>query len=192
MLARCAGDDKYYPDRRRAVRAAEATGPASTSPSTRCSRSPSSAGFSQEKFEACLHGPEASATAVNAVRDRGAKQFKVDSTPTFFINGKRSPGAMSIDEIRARSSSRCSEARQSSGAPLPLAARDGRARMKFTRLRLARLQVLRRADRVRDRAGPDRHRRAERLRQVEPGRGAALGDGRKLATRTCAPPAWTT
>ena len=53
--------------------------------------------------------------------------------------------------------------------------------MKLTRLRLTRLQVLRRADRFPDRARPDRRGRAERLRQVEPGRGAALGDGRDLA-----------
>jgi hypothetical protein len=45
----------------------------------------------------------------------------------------------------------------------------------------SRLQVLRRADRLPDRARPDRRGRAERLRQVEPGRGAALGDGRDLA-----------
>ena len=45
----------------------------------------------------------------------------------------------------------------------------------------ARLQILRRADRFHDRAGTDRRGRAERLRQVEPGGGAALGDGRDLA-----------
>ena len=53
--------------------------------------------------------------------------------------------------------------------------------MKLTRSAPARLQVLRRADRLPDRAGPDRRGRAERLRQVEPGRSAALGDGRDLA-----------
>ena len=42
------------------------------------------------------------------------------------------------------------------------------------------LQDLRRSGRRADRAGADRHRRAERLRQVEPRRGAALGDGREL------------
>ncbi len=43
-----------------------------------------------------------------------------------------------------------------------------------------RFQVVRRADRFPDRAGIDRRRRAERLRQVEPRRSAALGDGRGL------------
>ena len=52
--------------------------------------------------------------------------------------------------------------------------------MKFSPPPPSRLQVLRRTRRIRHRTRPDRHRRAERLRQVEPCRGAALGDGRKL------------
>ena len=44
----------------------------------------------------------------------------------------------------------------------------------------ARIQVIRRADRFPDRAGPDRRGRTERLRQVESGRGATLGDGRDV------------
>ena len=27
------------------------------------------------------------------------EQFKVNSTPTFFINGQRQPGSLSIDEL---------------------------------------------------------------------------------------------
>ncbi len=44
----------------------------------------------------------------------------------------------------------------------------------------ARFQVVRRTDRFPDRAGSDRRGRSERLRQIEPGRSAALGDGRIL------------
>ena len=44
-----------------------------------------------------------------------------------------------------------------------------------------RLQVLRGADRFPDRAGAHRRGRPERLRQIEPGRGPALGHGRDLA-----------
>ena len=43
-----------------------------------------------------------------------------------------------------------------------------------------RLQVVRRAHRNPDREGPDGGRRPERLRQVQPAGGAALGDGRDL------------
>ena len=56
------------------------------------------AGFSQEKFDACLKDQKLY-DAVNAVKNRGMEQFKVDSTPTFFINGQRHPGNLSIDEL---------------------------------------------------------------------------------------------
>ncbi len=58
------------------------------------------AGFTQEKFEACLTDQKL-LDDVKAVRDRGAKDFVVKSTPTFFINGGRYPGAMSIAEFSA-------------------------------------------------------------------------------------------
>ena len=56
------------------------------------------AGFSPEKFDAVLKDQKLY-EAVNAVRNRGAETFKVTSTPTFFINGERKPGALSLDEI---------------------------------------------------------------------------------------------
>jgi protein-disulfide isomerase len=58
------------------------------------------AGFSQESFEKCLTDQKL-LNDVRAVRERGSKDFGVDSTPTFFINGNRYPGAMSIDEMSA-------------------------------------------------------------------------------------------
>jgi protein-disulfide isomerase len=58
------------------------------------------AGFSQESFEACLTDQKL-LDEVRAVRERGAKDFGVDSTPTFFINGSRYPGALSIAEMSA-------------------------------------------------------------------------------------------
>src|SRR5690606_35712177 len=58
------------------------------------------AGFSQESFEACLTDQKL-LEDVRSVRERGAKEFAVDSTPTFFINGTRYPGALSIAELSA-------------------------------------------------------------------------------------------
>lgn len=58
------------------------------------------AGFSQESFEACLTDQKL-LDEIRAVRTRGAEEFKVDSTPTFFINGKQYKGAMSIEQISA-------------------------------------------------------------------------------------------
>jgi len=55
-------------------------------------------GMSQEKFDACLQDKELYAK-VNAVFEKASKQFRVDSTPTFFINGKKVSGAMSPAEL---------------------------------------------------------------------------------------------
>ncbi|MFL5156737.1 MAG: DsbA family protein, partial [Microvirga sp.] len=56
------------------------------------------AGVSQEKFESCFKDQKLY-DAVNAVKNRGSDKFKVDSTPTFFINGQRYPGNLTIEEL---------------------------------------------------------------------------------------------
>ncbi len=58
------------------------------------------AGFTQESFEACLTDQKL-LDDVRSVQKRGADEFKVDSTPTFFINGKTYKGALSIEEVSA-------------------------------------------------------------------------------------------
>ena len=58
------------------------------------------AGFSQESFEACLTDQKL-LDDVRAVQKRGADEFKVDSTPTFFINGNTYKGALTIAEMSA-------------------------------------------------------------------------------------------
>ncbi|HYF53988.1 MAG TPA: DsbA family protein [Salinarimonas sp.] len=55
------------------------------------------AGFSQERFESCLKDTKLY-EAVNDVKARGEK-LGVNSTPTFFINGKVHRGNMSIAEL---------------------------------------------------------------------------------------------
>jgi protein-disulfide isomerase len=58
------------------------------------------AGFTQDSFEACLTNQKL-LDDVNAVRTKAADEFGVQSTPTFFINGKRYPGNMSIEIMSA-------------------------------------------------------------------------------------------
>lgn len=58
------------------------------------------AGFSQESFEACLTDQKL-LDDIRAVRERGAKEFSVEATPTFFINGQKYSGAMTIDQMSA-------------------------------------------------------------------------------------------
>lgn len=100
MLARCDGNDKYYPisdllfDQQQNwafVRKPQ-------SPVDALEQIVRQAGFSKEKFEACLKDQNTYA-AINAVKTRGLETFKVDSTPTFFINGTKHNGALSIEEM---------------------------------------------------------------------------------------------
>lgn len=55
------------------------------------------AGFTDESFKACASNQKV-IEGVKAQRDAGAK-FGVTSTPTFFINGEKVTGALSIEEL---------------------------------------------------------------------------------------------
>jgi protein-disulfide isomerase len=55
-------------------------------------------GMSEEKFNACLADRDLYAK-VTQVYDNAAKKYGVNATPTFFINGERVPGAISIEEL---------------------------------------------------------------------------------------------
>ncbi|MFN3656454.1 MAG: DsbA family protein [Pseudolabrys sp.] len=56
------------------------------------------AGFTEQTFNACLSNQKI-LDGIESVRQRAIKVFKVQSTPTFFINGTAYPGALSIDEM---------------------------------------------------------------------------------------------
>jgi len=55
-------------------------------------------GMTQETFERCLKD-QALYDKINIVRDRGAEKFGVNATPTFFINGKRVSGEMTVEQL---------------------------------------------------------------------------------------------
>jgi protein-disulfide isomerase len=56
------------------------------------------AGLSEQDFNSCVSNQKAW-DAMESVRQRGMKEFKVESTPTFFVNGTRVTGAVSIEEF---------------------------------------------------------------------------------------------
>jgi protein-disulfide isomerase len=56
-------------------------------------------GFTPEQTQACLTNQKL-LDDVMAVRQRAAEKFGVDSTPTFFVNGKVHRGEMSVDELK--------------------------------------------------------------------------------------------
>jgi protein-disulfide isomerase len=97
MLARCDGEAKYYPITD-LLFSQQKTWAFSDKPVDALQQMMRQAGFSQEKFESCLRDQKLY-DAVNAVRNRGAEKFNVNSTPTFFINGQRHSGNLSIADI---------------------------------------------------------------------------------------------
>ncbi|NNM73008.1 DsbA family protein [Enterovirga aerilata] len=97
MLARADGSARYYPITDMLFETQQSWAFASK-PLDALAQTMRQAGFSQEKFETTLRDQKLY-DAVNAVRNRAADKFKVDSTPTFFVNGQRIKGAASIDEL---------------------------------------------------------------------------------------------
>lgn len=56
------------------------------------------AGMTQKSFEECLSNQKLH-DDILAMRERGSKDYKVESTPTLFVNGKMVKGGASIEEI---------------------------------------------------------------------------------------------
>ena len=97
MLARCAPDEKYF-DVMDALFADQRAWAFTNDPYNSMLNFSKQLGFTQESFEACLTN-QSLLDGVNAVRDKGGNEFKVDSTPTFFINGEKVSGALSFEEM---------------------------------------------------------------------------------------------
>lgn len=99
MLARCAGDELWYPVTDMLYQTQESWA-RSGKPLETLSRSLQMAGVSRSEFNACLKD-ETLFQSIGKVRERAASQFGVDGTPTFFINGQKKVGALSLDEFSA-------------------------------------------------------------------------------------------
>ena len=94
MLARCAGD-KYFPMLDTIFEQQQSWAQDPYNGFLRIARQ---AGLSEERFEACLKDQKM-AEAIQEVAIRGNKEFNVDSTPTFFINGKKYAGNLSVADL---------------------------------------------------------------------------------------------
>jgi len=100
MLARCAGPDRYFPMIDVMFQSQPnwvVEGPEALDRLLQLARQ---AGFSKEKFDACLADKELFKKIVDE-RQRAADKFQVDSTPTFFVNGKRMSGEHQIKDFEA-------------------------------------------------------------------------------------------
>ncbi|MFD1197696.1 DsbA family protein [Brucella gallinifaecis] len=99
MLARCAPEDRYFPMidvffKQQQQWAGAADGEAALLQIAKL------AGFTQESFKACLTNQQV-LDDVRATMERGSTEFGVNATPTFFINGQKYAGALSVDEMSA-------------------------------------------------------------------------------------------
>lgn len=100
MLARCAGPDRYFAMidvmfQTQPTWVVE--GPEALDHLLQLARQ---AGFSKEKFDSCLADKDLFKKIVDE-RQRAANKFQVDSTPTFFVNGKRMSGEHQLKDFEA-------------------------------------------------------------------------------------------
>jgi protein-disulfide isomerase len=96
LLARCASPDKYFPLVETLF--AQQRDWVVERPLQPMYAIAKQAGVSQQAFEACLDNRQL-IEGIEKVRSQASEKFGVNSTPTFFINGKRMPGALSIEEM---------------------------------------------------------------------------------------------
>jgi protein-disulfide isomerase len=96
ILARCAGPDKYFPLVETLF--AQQRDWVVQKPLAPLVAIAKQAGLTQQAFEACLDNRELLEN-MEKVRNQASEKFGVNSTPTFFINGKRLAGALTIEEM---------------------------------------------------------------------------------------------
>jgi protein-disulfide isomerase len=96
MLARCRDKDQYYPVVE--LLFATQTQWAVPNPLEPLFKVVKQAGYTDESFKACLAN-QPILDGIQAVRDRAAQKLAVQSTPTFFINGKRVVGALPLEDF---------------------------------------------------------------------------------------------
>jgi protein-disulfide isomerase len=96
MLARCAGKDKYFPLIETFF--AQQKDWVVQKPLQPMFAIAKQAGFTQQSFDECLANQKM-LNGIEEGRTRAASKFNVNSTPTFFINGKVFRGALTVEEL---------------------------------------------------------------------------------------------
>lgn len=97
MLARCQPKERYFPmvdllfDQQTSWAFVQ-------DPKTALINLVKQAGITEEQFTACLTN-QSVLDGVNWVKNRASEKFGVDSTPTFFFNGQKRSGELSLEEI---------------------------------------------------------------------------------------------
>ena len=98
MLARCAGPDRYYPMVGALFDTQETWAVPGADGKEKLLLIAKQAGFSKEKFDQCVADKELFQKIVDT-RTRANEEFGVDSTPSFFVNGKRLTGEHTLQDF---------------------------------------------------------------------------------------------
>ncbi|MGH6832492.1 MAG: DsbA family protein [Methyloceanibacter sp.] len=98
MLARCAGPDRYYPMVGAMFDTQQTWAVPGADGKEKLLLIAKQAGFSKEKFDQCLADKELFNKIVET-RTRGNEEFGVESTPSFFVNGKRLTGEHTLQDF---------------------------------------------------------------------------------------------
>jgi len=99
MLVRCVAEDRYFPftqllfEKQRDWAFVSDARP----PLVQLSRL---AGLDEEQFNVCFQ-QQPVLDGLNATRSKATDDFDVQATPTFFINGKKYEGALSVEQMSA-------------------------------------------------------------------------------------------
>jgi protein-disulfide isomerase len=96
MLARCAGKDKFMPIVETLF--SKQSDWVVQQPIEPLKAIAKQFGFTEDSFNQCLANQKV-LDGIQAVRDRASQKLGVNSTPTFFVNGKRIQGDVSIDDM---------------------------------------------------------------------------------------------
>jgi protein-disulfide isomerase len=97
MLARCSGEERWYPVVDMLYRSKESWGHA-RNPAEALLQAMSQTGMSKEQFDGCLANRPLY-EQLQAISERASKDFRVNSTPTFFVNGQRHVGALTLEQF---------------------------------------------------------------------------------------------
>jgi len=99
MLARCSGDDRYYPMVDALFETQETWAAPGGDAKEKLLQIARQAGISKEQFDQCLADKDLFGKIVKT-REIAHEKFQVDSTPTFFINGKRLKGEHKLEDFQ--------------------------------------------------------------------------------------------
>ncbi len=97
MLIRCSPQDKYF-DLLKLFNEKRDVWISRDQPVEALQNFAKQIGFTKQTFETCVTDQKLF-DGLSEVRKRGSEAFKIDGTPTFFINGRKSVGISSKDEL---------------------------------------------------------------------------------------------